>query len=141
MEAAIIDATNLIVGRLASHVAKRLLQGERVIIVNAEKAVVSGKRRALIRRAREFLRVGGGPRYGPFHLRRPDTILRRVIRGMLPRDKRAGREAFKRLRVYIDVPEGLKGKVFHTVEDASVERLRGPYITLGELAREIGWRG
>ena len=40
----IIDASNLLLGRLASIIAKRLLSGEEIIVVNAEKAVISGNR-------------------------------------------------------------------------------------------------
>ena len=54
----IIDASNLILGRMASVVAKRLLQGENIIVVNAEKAVVSGKKKAVVRERKEFLEVG-----------------------------------------------------------------------------------
>ena len=100
----IIDASNLILGRMASVVAKRLLQGENIIIVNAEKAVVSGKKKAVVRERKEFLEVGH-PWKGPFHYRRPDRFIRRTIRGMLPYHQPKGKQAYKRLRVYIGVPE------------------------------------
>jgi len=79
----IIDADGLILGRMASHIAKRLLDGEKIIIVNAEKAIISGKRLSILREKHEFLQVGHY-RKGPFHPRRPDRIVKRVIRGMLP---------------------------------------------------------
>jgi len=79
----IIDAKGLILGRLASNVAKRLLLGETVIILNAEKVAISGKRKQIVKEAKTFLEVGH-PRKGPFHPRRPDRIIRRTIRGMLP---------------------------------------------------------
>jgi ribosomal protein uL13 len=72
-QATIINAEGLILGRMASIIAKKLLSGEEVIIVNAEKAVLSGKRKSKIREAKEFLEVGY-PRKGPFHYRRPDRI-------------------------------------------------------------------
>ncbi|RLF79623.1 50S ribosomal protein L13, partial [Thermococci archaeon] len=42
-----VDAKNHVLGRLSSHVAKLLLEGWRVIIVNAEKTVITGKKRSV----------------------------------------------------------------------------------------------
>jgi len=137
---AIIDATNLILGRMASIVAKRLLKGEKIIIVNAEKAVISGKRRSKIREAKGFLSVGH-PWKGPFHPRRPDRIVRRTIRGMLPYKQPKGKLAYKRLRVHIGVPEELENAEKETLKEAHASKLRCPYFTVAELAKEIGWRG
>jgi len=134
----IIDAKGLILGRMASIIAKRLLQGESVIVLNAEKAALSGKRLQIVKEAKTFLEVGH-PRKGPFHQRRPDRIVRRTIRGMLPRRKPKGMQAFKRLKVYLGAPMEFNGKEIQTIIEASAEKLKSPYITVGELAKEIGW--
>jgi len=134
----VIDASGAILGRLASIVAKRLLSGERIVIVNAEKAVLSGKRLSLLREMKEFLQVGH-PGKGPHHPRRPDRILRRTIRGMLPRRKPKGVEAYRRLRVYLGVPKEYEGAELEVISEAKVDKLRCPYVTLGELAKGIGW--
>ena len=134
----VVDANNLILGRMATVVAKRLLQGETIIIVNAEKAVISGKRLSLVREAKTFLEIGH-PKKGPYHFRRPDMIVRRTIRGMLPRKKFKGQQAYKRLKVFLEAPQELKDKETQTIPKASAERLRCPHITVGELAKEIGW--
>ena len=134
----IIDATGLILGRMASFIAKRLLQGESIILLNAEKAAISGKRLQIVHAAKEFLEVGH-PRKGPFHYRRPDKIVRKTIRGMLPRRKPKGIQALKRLRVYLGTPLEFEGKEVQTILDASANKLKSPYITVGELAKEIGW--
>jgi len=136
--AIIIDAKGLILGRMASIIAKRLLQGESIIVVNAEKAAISGKRLQIVKEAKTFLEVGH-PRKGPFHQRRPDRIVRRTIRGMLPRKKPKGMQAFKRLKVYLGAPMEFNGKEIQTILEASAEKLKSPYITVGELAKEIGW--
>ena len=88
----LLNADGLILGRMASVVAKKLLNGEKVIIVNAEKAVISGKKRSKIAEAKEFLEVGA-PKRGPFHYRRPDKILRKTVRGMLPFKQPKGKNA------------------------------------------------
>jgi len=140
MEETIIDADGLILGRMASQVAKRLLNGEKIVIVNAEKAIISGKRLSILREKHEFLQVGHF-RKGPYHPRRPDMIVKRVIRGMLPRKKPRGKEALKRLRVYIGVPKDYEEKEKEKIPEADGRDLRGPYIRVSELARNIGWKG
>jgi large subunit ribosomal protein L13 len=135
--ATIIDAKGLILGRLASSVAKRLLQGESVVILNAEKAAISGKKQQIVTEAKTFLEVGH-PRKGPYHPRRPDRIVSRTIRGMLPRRKPKGQQAYKRLRVYLGIPMEFETKTVQTIVEASADKLKSPYITVSELAKEIG---
>ena len=135
--ATIIDAKGLILGRLASSVAKRLLQGETIVILNAEKAAISGKKQHIVTEAKTFLEVGH-PRKGPYHPRRPDTIVRRTIRGMLPRRKPKGQQALKRLRVYLGTPMEFENKTAQTIVEATADKLKSPYITVSELAKEIG---
>jgi large subunit ribosomal protein L13 len=134
----LINADGLIVGRMASEVAKKLLNGEKVVIVNAEKAVISGKKKSKVAEAKKFLEVGA-PMQGPFHYRRPDKILRKTVRGMLPFKQPKGKTAFKKLKVFMNVPEDLKNQTMITVKEAQAAKLKGPYFTLGELAKEIGW--
>ncbi|MEM2968084.1 MAG: 50S ribosomal protein L13 [Candidatus Bathyarchaeia archaeon] len=135
----IVNADGLILGRMASEIAKKLLNGEKVVIVNAEKAVLSGKKKSKVAEAKEFLEVGS-PGRGPFHYRQPDRILRKTVRGMLPFKQPKGKMAYKRLKVFIGVPEEFKGQQMITFDEAQASKLRGPYFTLGELAKEIGWK-
>lgn len=134
----IINADGLILGRLASIVAKRLLKGEAIVIVNAEKAVISGKRRSKVMESKAFLEVGS-PGRGPFHYRRPDRILRKTVRGMLPYRQPKGKQAYKRLSVYIGIPEAFKEQKIEVLADVKATKLKCPYFTLGEFAKEIGW--
>ncbi len=134
-----VNAEGLIVGRLCSKVAKRLLNGEEVIILNAEKAVFSGKKKAKVLEGHIFLEVGA-PARGPFHYRRPDRYLRKVVRGMVPYKQPKGKNAFKRLKVFMGIPLEFKDQQLITFEEASSADLKGPHMTLGELAKEIGWR-
>jgi len=134
----IIDAKGLILGRMSSIVAKCLLQGESIVIVNAEQAAISGKRLQIVKEAKTFLEVGH-PRKGPYHPRRPDMIVRKTIRGMLPYRKAKGRDALKRLRVYLGAPQEFERKETKTILEARAEKLTSPYITVGDLAKEIGW--
>lgn len=134
----IINAEDLILGRMASIIAKRLLTGEEIIVVNAEKAVISGKKKSKVMEAKEFLEVGH-PKKGPFHYRRPDRILRRTVRGMLPYKQPKGKQAYKRLKVFIGIPEELEGKEMESLPEAQAKKLSCSFFTLGDFAREIGW--
>ncbi len=134
----IINADGLILGRMASIIAKRLLNNEEIIIVNAERAVLSGKKKSKVIEAKKFLEVGH-PKMGPFHYRRPDRIVRRTVRGMLPYKQPKGKQAHKRLRVYIGMPDEFKDQKMETLIDAQAKKLTCPYFTLGEFAKEIGW--
>jgi len=135
----IIDAKGQILGRMASTVAKRLLKGETIVIVNAEEAIISGKRPGLLREAEDFLQIGHF-RKGPFHPRKPDAIVKRTVRGMLPRRKPRGKEALKRLRVYSGMPSEFKEKEKEMITEKGAGDLRCPYIKVSELARSIGWK-
>ena len=44
----VYDAENMVVGRLGSKAAKAAILGDKVVIVNAEKAIITGKRRTVI---------------------------------------------------------------------------------------------
>jgi large subunit ribosomal protein L13 len=136
--AVVINADGLVLGRMSSKVAKKLLNGEEVIIVNAEKSVLSGKKRSKVAEAKEFLEVGA-PERGPFHYRRPDKILRKTIRGMLPIKQPKGKTAFKKLKVFMGVPKEFKDQKMETLTEAQAVKLKGPHFTLAELAKEVGW--
>jgi large subunit ribosomal protein L13 len=134
----LVNAEGLIVGRMCSKVAKRLLNGEEVIILNAEKAVFSGKKKSKVLEAHVFLEVGA-PMRGPFHYRRPDRFLRKAVRGMVPFKQPKGKNAYKRLKVFMGIPLEFKDQQMITFTEASSANLKGPHFTLGELAKEIGW--
>ena len=89
-----IDATGLILGRLATRIAKMALLGESVNIVNCEKAVISGNKYNLYKEYQD-LRDKGGPFHGPFVHRMPDKFVKRIIRSMLPYKNERGKKALK----------------------------------------------
>jgi large subunit ribosomal protein L13 len=134
----IIDADGLILGRMATSVAKRILNGEEIVVINAEKAILSGKKRSKLKDAIEFLSVGQYRR-GPFHYRRPDKVVRKSVRGMLPFKQPKGKQAYKRLKVYMGVPTNLKDQKMETLPNAQATKLTCPYFTVGEFSKEIGW--
>jgi len=141
--ALVVNGAGCIAGRMCSHVSKLLLQGNRVTIVNSEKAMLSGHRYKTIELYKEHLEINSAtnPIHGPFHPRRPDRILTKMVRGMVPKRKASGVEAFKRLRVYIGVPDQFKDSRLEVFEDSKITKPASYYITIGDVAKEIGWRG
>lgn len=139
----VVDAANCIAGRMCSHVSKLLLQGSRVVIVNAEKAMLSGHRAKTIELYKEHLEINSvtNPIHGPFHPRRPDTMLTKMVRGMVPKRKSSGMTAFARLRVYIGVPEEMKKAKMESFSDSKITKPESYYISVGEVAKELGWKG
>jgi large subunit ribosomal protein L13 len=138
-----IDATGHVAGRLASVVASHILRGRRVIVLNAEKAVLSGNRDTIVAAWKDRLELGSkvNPIYGPLHPRRPDNILWRMVRGMVPKTKAKGTMGLKRLRVYIGVPQKYSGVKLERFDAAMATRPLPMYTTLSELSRSIGWNG
>ena len=131
-----INASNQIAGRLSSQIAKQLLKGDNVFVVNAEKAVISGDPVYTERKMKE--RVDrGDPYHGPFYSREPDGMLRRMIRGMLPFHKPRGKEAFKHLRVYKSVPVELKDKKFEAPK-RSENKLETKHAEIGKISIKLG---
>ena len=132
----VIDATGASAGRLASYVAKRLLAGEQVHIVNAEKATVSGTREAVMERY-NFKRDIGTRRNGPYYPRVPHLMMKRTVRGMFNyQELSTHRAAYKRLKCHIGVPEELSNRQAVVVEKALSKAPRS--MTFGQIAHTLG---
>ncbi len=136
----VIDAEGHILGRLCSVIAKRLLSGEKIVVVNAEKAIVTGSKTNVFQRYKDKYDRGSKEK-GPYFPRHPERIFKRTVRGMLPWDSRRGREAYRRLRVFIGVPEELKGKEFEKIEDALFEKVSKTekFVMLEDVSTHLGW--
>jgi large subunit ribosomal protein L13 len=134
----VIDANGLILGRLASIVAHRLLSGEQIDIINAEKAVVSGSPETTVSKY-QTMRKKGSKERGPYYPKRSDMILKRTIRGMLPYKKAFGKAAFGRLRVYVGTPKELVDIATETLNSAGKSRLNTIKITdLEKVSQRLG---
>jgi len=129
----IIDATNLILGRMGTEVAKKALLGEKIDIVNCEKAVITGKKSVIFEEYKS-LDDRGTTQWGPFMQKHPDRFVRRSIRGMLGYKKSRGREAYRRIMCYKGLPEMFAGKEIKTIESAKlVEKAGLKYLTVKQL--------
>jgi large subunit ribosomal protein L13 len=134
----VIDAAGSLVGRIATQAAREALHGRKVRVVNCEKAVISGTKRFLVHEWMRRFRQGV-PKKGPFLHRRPDRIVRRIIRGMLPYHNPRGREAFESTMCYIGIPVELKEAKLVRYAEAGADTLpTGRYMTIADLSKEIG---
>jgi len=109
----IVDANNVVLGRLASRIAQILRGkhkpiwaphvdcGDFVIVINADKVRVTG-RKAEQKLYYRHTGYPGGLRVTPFNkmmAKKPEYILQEAVRGMLPRNK-LGRKMLKKLKIY-----------------------------------------
>ena len=107
----IIDGTNMVMGRLASYVAKEALKGEEIVVVNCSEVIITGNKKMIEREFQEERGKFGSSQKGPKHHRTSEKIVKRSIRGMLPNHRMGrGREAFKRIKCYNKVPVEFKEK-------------------------------
>jgi len=134
----IIDATDLILGRLASYAAKKALLGEDIKIVNCEKAVISGNKDYLLQKYKAKFDKGV-PLKGPYFPRMPERIVRRTIRGMLPYKKKRGKEVYKKIMCYVGIPEEFAKEKIETIKEANVSKLPTTrFLTLERISRHLG---
>lgn len=135
----VFDATNAVVGRLTATVAKKALAGEDVVVVNCEKALVTGDPTFTIAKykARRGITQKANPEHAAKWPRRPDLLFKRIARGMLPKKKARGKNALRKIRVFVGVP-----KEFEAAEkqQSGVRSTRSKSISLLELCKRLGWR-
>ena len=130
----IINAEGLIAGKIAAYAAKQALLGEKVDIINAEKACITGSKKNLLENYAAKVKRGN-PFKGPYFPTTPDRILRRTVRGMLPWKIHRGKDAYKRVMCYLGVPDGLQGKEVITLKQADIAKTKSlRYLTLAELS-------
>ena len=132
----VIDADGNVLGRLCTSVAKKILKGEEVVVVNAEKAIVTGNKEDILAQYKQK-KDRGKVIHGPFYPRRADLILKRTVRGMLPWDKPKGRDAYRLLKVYVGVPKELEAVEKLKLMGAT-NLSRDRYVTLSEVSEHLG---
>jgi large subunit ribosomal protein L13 len=131
----VVDARDCILGRVASQVAERALDGESIAVVNAERAVITGSEDDVMSTFRDRAAIGSDR--GPATVKRPDRIFKRSIRGMLPHKKQRGREAFSNVRVYVGNP--FDDQDAEVLEGTSLDRLSNiKFLQLSEISEQLG---
>lgn len=123
----VIDGENAIMGRLASYAAKQALQGKEIAIVNADKVMISGSEKDIMNNFLIKRRRGGTAQKGPIIPMNPEKMLKRVIRGMLPKQGR-GEIALKRIKCYNGIPDEFKD-----AKKIKSGKQKKEYINLGKI--------
>jgi len=142
----VIDGKGHLLGRLASTVAKQLLNGQKIVVVRCEALNISGeffraklKYQAFMRKQTRFNPTRGGP----FHFRAPSKMFWRTVRGMIPHKTSRGAAAMERLKCFEGIPPPYDHKKRMVVPQAlRVLRLKPgrKYCTVGRLGNEFGWK-
>jgi len=141
----VVDGYGHLLGRLASTLAKELLNGQRVVVVRTEEINISG---SLFRNKLKFAafmrkRTSTNPTKGQWHFRAPSRILWRVIRGMLPHKTERGKAALERLKVYEGIPHPFN-RVKRQVIPQALKSIRlkpgRKFCKLGDLSSSAGWK-
>ena len=130
----VIDASNGVLGRVASYAAKQSLLGKEVMVVNCSKAIITGGNRMIIDEYKKTVFRGGHSLKGPFFIKRsPERMFKRTIRGMLSYKQGRGNAAFKKIMCYNEVPTQLAGEKMVKFEKTD----KGKTLQLGELVKEL----
>ncbi len=135
----VIDGSDMVLGRLCTNIAKRILKREVIHVVNAEKVVVTGRETSVMPKFRVRMKISpkGNPHKGPKYSRMPDRIVKRAVRGMLPWKTPTGKSSLKNLRVHIGVPAEFVGAKMEQIEDAKNRHETG-FMTVGEISKKLG---
>ncbi len=136
----VIDAKDTIFGRAASQIAKKLINGEEIQIINAEQFVIVGNPEQIIQRysTKRGLKHKGNPELSPKWPKVPHMLVKKMVSGMLPRKSSRGKEALGRLMVYTGNPKNMDGNL--KLEKVSFDGL-AKHITIADLCKRIGYTG
>lgn len=134
----IIDAKDAILGRLGTYAAKQVLLGKKVEVINCEECIISGKKQAI---TQEYIRKlhRGAPAKGPYFYRRPEMLVKRTIRGMLPFKHSRGREAFKNLKCHIGMPDSFKNEKIIKLDSGTSKLRSTDYMRIKDICKNLGW--
>jgi len=141
----VIDGRGSLLGRLASIVAKQILEGQKIVVVRCEDINISGDFFRAKLKYHKYLkkRTRYNPNRGPFHFRAPSRIFYKAVRGMVPHKTSRGAAALERLKVFEGIPEPYSRQKRVVVPQAlRVLRLKPgrKFCTVGKLSQEVGWK-
>lgn len=136
-----VDIKGLVAGRVATKIAKALINGESAIVLNAEGAIIVGTKDSVM--AKYKLRVDAAvksnPHYGPKYSRVPSSIFKRMVRNMLPTKGSTKDKMIKKLKVYNAVPKELAKEKMTVFEEFKCNE-RHTFMTLKEISLNLGGR-
>lgn len=137
----VVDCSGSVFGRVASFVAKAALKGNKVILINAEQSVITGKRENILEEFiwRRSLKNKANPEHSPKFPRVPHLLVKRMIRGMLPWKTKRGREAYKRIFAYTGVPKEYISSKAIKIPKSELKPFR-KYMTILDICKYFGYK-
>lgn len=143
--ALIIDAKEHVVGKLATFVAKHLLEGQKIIVINTENLVLTGPIERGIQRFKEYLnkRRLTKPEHGQKHHRSPSLFFQRAVRRMVPKRIVKGKRALSLLTIYESCPDDLINSDWMNCPKALLKNTADPirkFYHLKNLLIKYGWK-
>ncbi|MEM3609524.1 MAG: 50S ribosomal protein L13 [Candidatus Anstonellales archaeon] len=135
-----IDCSFYPFGRISSYAAKMALKGYKVFLLNVEKIIITGSKKQILERFvwKRSLQNKANPEHSPKLPRVPHLMVKRMVRGMLPYKTKRGREAYKRIKAYIGIPEEFKDK---KLSEIPIERKQyNRYVTIQEICAHLGYK-
>lgn len=135
----VVNGEKMIFGRMASQIAKRLLAGEEIHLINSEKIIFSGSPEIIADRylQKRRLQNKANPEHSPKWPKLPHLFVKRLLRGMLPWKRERGREAFRRLFAYTGNPKNLKSNL--SFKNAEFDPTTLKYTSVGDLCKKFGY--
>lgn len=133
----VYDATGKILGRMATVIAKEAIKGEIIHIINCEKTIITGNPEFIKKKYQQRIERGD-VHHGPYFPKTPDGIVKRAIRGMIDYKKPLGKKAFKRIKIWIGLPEKLKNIKPDELKVKDVNIIKTKHITIGDLSIALG---
>ncbi len=142
-----VDVSNQVAGRICSFIAKRALMGDNIVVVNCKNAMITGDKNRVfqIYLDRDNVKVFSNHAQGPFFPHRPDTFIRHMVWGMMPKGTR-GRQAIQRVEFFIgEIPERMvsKYKIIAQKEykPASITLKNTNMVSVNDICVRDGWAG
>jgi len=125
----VINGKNAVLGRLASYIAKEVLGGERIIVLNCDEVIITGNKKEIRESFKEKRRKVGSGQKGPKYSRLNYKIVKRAVRGMLPDHRKGrGKKAYRLVRCYNKIPEEFKNS-----EKLVFENKKNKFIKIKEI--------
>lgn len=139
-ETIVFNARGQIAGRLGAHVAKALLSGKNVAVIEVQDAVISGGLAHQVDRlqGKRNMKAKYDPSKSPKFPRVPHLMFKRLVRGMLPKKTQIGRDALHRLRVYSGIPAGVDAASAQKLDVSKNALLKS--TTIGRLCAAFGYK-
>lgn len=129
----VIDAEGGVLGRVAAYAAKQALQGKEVVVVNSNKALITGEKLDILGKYKKARARGGLSQAGPYFPKTPERIMKRTIRGMLPPRQFRGDSAYDRVMCYNKTPTEFE----HVKKISLKKEIKYKAMELSQLSREL----